>query len=788
MTSGLDDLCRDLPHFLVQRNDFQYQRKIGSGSFGDVYLATYIPTGQTVAVKELKHETLEEPYLQYYLREIRILAKCDNYFLLHFTGFTVSNPFLIVTEYIPNGSLFDRIHDKANKLDGTQKTIIAMGIACGMARLHFHGIMHRDLKSLNILLDEKFYPRVCDFGAGRAKNTTTEYVTQNIGTVHWMAPEMFDSNNYTLAVDIYAYAILLWELLAEQIPYQGMSVTQIMRTVCMDNQRLPIPNGTPPNLQKLIQLCWNKDPEKRPPFDRIFKIFKSHRVGFPGCDDAKVDAALADIEAAASAQKCHSLIINGMAGSPQEQQQHSNEELENMYKIVSSGDAAKIDELAKTITGENCNLFYETIWRNLNQQNSTISLTALLKILVMNQECLAEFVRRGYHNNLPLNSDENTKISLSILLPVFEIFPRFVTEDLLNKIIPTIPKFGFKICRLISVFCTNFNEVENPWKVSDILILKALEFITSGAAVPLMETLFGLLSKYEFFRNARLANCLSIFVNRLQSNQLSEVIAAYDCLNGLQIPQVDVDPMLIASHLDNPNVTSHAIQFLAKTHIKRATPILIDTILRNQNVNHAMQALCRCSMIAPKDVIDKFQNYMGNKKYPADLQLKTVMTIALNEESRKIIAKSPNLITFLNYVVVPDNESLSALSALVKKLPLDGEMVDKIGESGFLKNYIKTVISRNDIVVYSNCFVMIDCLCRISYLSDSLEFLQISLQTLQQVPQLQQFAISYLLLLSGLPAAAAEMKRQNVISYVDSMNLPENIKRYIPSLKHNLSQ
>ncbi|EAY16849.1 TKL family protein kinase [Trichomonas vaginalis G3] len=794
MTDTLENLCRDLPNFLVQRSDFQYEKKIGGGSFGDVYLAKYIPTGQMTAVKELKHETLEEPFLQYFLREIRILAKCDNYFLLHFTGYTATHPFLIVTEYIQNGSLFDSLHDQTKSLDGTQKTIIALGIACGMARLHSFNIMHRDLKSLNILLDESYFPRICDFGASRIKSAESELVTQNIGTVHWMAPEMFDSTNYTLAVDVYAYAILLWELLAEEIPYNGYSVPQIMRTVCMNDQRLTIPQGTPPNLAKLIQLCWNRDPEKRPPFDRIFKIFKSHKVSFPGCVDSKVDEALASIEAKAAQLQSHGIVISGIptniSGVPNSQNQPSFD-TESLYRIVTSGDSNQIEQHIKQLTPETCSFYFDCVFKCISQQNPTNitvpALIGILKLIVMNQDCLTEFVKRNLQNSLPFDKDEHVKLSLSILLPIFEISPKVVTTELVQKLEPFIPKFGFKICRLISVFCSNFTEVGDPWKVSDILILKAGEFIQAGASIPLMETLFGLLSRYDFFREARLQNCIPIYLNRMMSNIPDEIITSYNCLNGLQVPQLDVDPLIMATHLDNANISKFAIQFLAKNPIKRVNPMLIEAISLSQFPIQAIQALCRCAMISPKDVLDKSSLWLANPKFAPDLQLTCLMTITLKEDLRKIVATNPNMVSFLNSCLSgnPSNDVLSSLSTLMRVIPFDSQTVMKLGETGFLKNYIKLVTAANNMVVYSNCFLMIDYLCRISFLIDSLDFAPTALQ-LMKVPELQKYAIYYLLLLSSFEVAAASLKKLNTMSVVDSIQLTPDVKKLAEDLRHNL--
>jgi serine/threonine protein kinase len=96
-------------------------------------------------------------------------VKCNHPFLLPLCGFPSSRPFSIVTDFMSKSSLFQALHHRpdAPNLSGTQLTIITLGIASGMASLHSQEVIHRDLKSLNVLLDDRCYPRICDFGFAR---------------------------------------------------------------------------------------------------------------------------------------------------------------------------------------------------------------------------------------------------------------------------------------------------------------------------------------------------------------------------------------------------------------------------------------------------------------------------------------------------------------------------------------------------------------------------------------------------------------------------------------------
>jgi serine/threonine protein kinase len=795
--ANLDSVLKDLQVFRVKQSDFKVERLIAEGGFGKVYLGIYIPTGCRCAVKKLNYEKLEGKDLMYFVREVQILSLCDNFFLLPFVGFTFEYPFTIVTEYIPNGSLFDALQNSEKKLDGTEKTIIAMGIACGMARLHSLGIIHRDLKSLNILLDMNNYPRICDFGISRFKQESNAVVTQNIGTPHWMAPEMFHTNDYTNAVDIYAYAILLWEILCEDTPFKGFSAMQIMMTVCEKDQRPAIPPDTPQNLQKVIQLCWNRDPSKRPPFDKIFKIFKSHRVSFAGCDDARVDAALKEIEASAQSFKTRGLVLTGTPSKPKPPVDQTltppsaNPTLESLYNIVLTGNPRLIEAQLRLLNRSTSFLYYQSVWHILSavnhQQVVKSALIGVLKLIVMNQECLAEFVARNLFMSLPYNTEENKSISLSILLPVFEKYPKYVTQALVNQLIPLITTHAVKISRLFSVYCNSFADLDSPWIVSDVLILRAKEFIAGGAAVPIMETLYFLNTKFSMFREGRLSNCLQIFVLCLSSNSMDAVITAYQCLAGLQIPALDIEPELLTTHAQIPQLHNYVVQLIASTQIKKATKNLIQVIVSSITTSAMhLQALGRLATILPMEVYSVYAAWLSPGLVVED-QMRILLTLMLIPELRPYIARLNEVFATLQRAALSkDPEILGAIPTLIRKLPLTAQHVQILSQNGFIRGYIKSTIEQNDLAAVSNCFMLLDYLCRLCFVRDFLDFLPPAIHTLMNVPQLQQFSISYLLLLSAYPEAAAEMKKMDVKRIISQVQLPPNLQKYCLDLFRNI--
>lgn len=184
--------------------------------------------------------------------------------------------FCIITEYLAGGSLRKYLHQQEPySLPLNLILKLALDIAHGMQYLHSQGILHRDLKSENILLGEDMCAKVADFGisclesqCGSAKGFT--------GTYRWMAPEMIKEKHHTRKVDVYSFGIVLWELLTALTPFDSMTPEQAAFAVCQKNARPPLPSTCPVAFRRLIKRCWSSNPNKRPHFDEIVDILEDY--------------------------------------------------------------------------------------------------------------------------------------------------------------------------------------------------------------------------------------------------------------------------------------------------------------------------------------------------------------------------------------------------------------------------------------------------------------------------------------------------------------------------------
>ncbi|CAI5469542.1 unnamed protein product [Closterium sp. Yama58-4] len=174
----------------------------------------------------------------------------------------------IVTEYMSGGTLRSYLA-RRRRLAEKDVLRIALDVARGLEYLHAHHIVHRDLKSDNILVSYKGSVKIADFGVARTEAKNPGDMTCETGTVRWMAPEVIDHKPYTRKVDVYSYGIVLWELVTCELPFKGLTFIQLAYNVVHKNQRPDIPPSCNPEVAKLMAECWDRDEAVRPEFAEI---------------------------------------------------------------------------------------------------------------------------------------------------------------------------------------------------------------------------------------------------------------------------------------------------------------------------------------------------------------------------------------------------------------------------------------------------------------------------------------------------------------------------------------
>lgn len=249
---------------------------IGGGEFGDVCRGRLkIPPSFTkeidVAIKTLKPGSSEKARCDF-LTEASIMGQFDHPNVIYLQGVvTRSNPVMIITEYMENGSLDTFLRANDGKFQTVQLIGMLRGIAAGMNYLSDMNYVHRDLAARNVLVNSQLVCKIADFGLSREIENACDAYTTRGGKipVRWTAPEAIAFRKFTSTSDVWSYGVVLWEVMSYgERPYWNWSNQDVIKSI-EKGYRLPAPMDCPEALYQLMLDCWQKQRTHRPTFSSI---------------------------------------------------------------------------------------------------------------------------------------------------------------------------------------------------------------------------------------------------------------------------------------------------------------------------------------------------------------------------------------------------------------------------------------------------------------------------------------------------------------------------------------
>jgi serine/threonine protein kinase len=261
---------------LINLDNLNKVKELGTGRFGTVWKVEDGKTKKTLAVKYIRVGVGFDAVKL--LREVEILSLLNHPCIVGLIGWSLPNDKCrkarIAMEYLCNGSLESALMEVNEGRPPSfwtheNVTLMIIGILLGMRYVHSKDIVHRDLKPGNILLDENYRIRICDFGTSRLEVCgilTTEF----IGTFAYMAPETFEGSVPTKKVDVFAFGLILYEMLVGQSVFRKSETPARICKLHDQRYRPSIPSSVSRVVANVIQKCWAHEPDDRPDFEEIF--------------------------------------------------------------------------------------------------------------------------------------------------------------------------------------------------------------------------------------------------------------------------------------------------------------------------------------------------------------------------------------------------------------------------------------------------------------------------------------------------------------------------------------
>ena len=243
----------------------------------------------------------------------------------------------LVLEMMETGSLYHILHDAsmdavAKRPSDLQACLkCCLDIAEGMRFLHHSNVLHRDLKSDNVLIDRYGGCKIADFGLSTVKDHTQ--TTGVMATPAWMAPEVMLGAKFSSASDMYSFGVIIWEIFTGEIPWPNMQLVTVVTLVAIQGQRLPVPETLPRDLKGLVEGCFGAA-EGRATFDDACELLSSLLASNPrpvpvlpissGISLAELESVLSD-------------VVTLLSSHMESRNEDIRLQLEEMKKVVSGG-------------------------------------------------------------------------------------------------------------------------------------------------------------------------------------------------------------------------------------------------------------------------------------------------------------------------------------------------------------------------------------------------------------------------------------------------------------------
>lgn len=284
----VNNLMKDLmalkhagPAPIIVDSDLEFTEKLGAGASGKVYKGLY--KGNEVAIKVLKSMT-EAKEIEEFKKEFTIMSAVRSKYVVYFHGAVLEPRLCMVMEYCSRGSLYHVMTNEKYDIGWDRVFRFAIETTKGLEQLHNGDpqIVHRDLKSLNLLVNEKWEVKVCDFGLSRFNtDSNMKTLVQMRGTFAYCAPEVYFGEQFSTKSDVYSIGIIFWELVTRCIlghyerpfgEYKNLQFDfQIIIQTAKKGLRPTIPPTCPEGWKQLIRDCFDHATEKRPDCGEILR-------------------------------------------------------------------------------------------------------------------------------------------------------------------------------------------------------------------------------------------------------------------------------------------------------------------------------------------------------------------------------------------------------------------------------------------------------------------------------------------------------------------------------------
>lgn len=799
----INRLKEELPDKIYKSRDLEIEKCIGECAFGKYFLAKHLPTNNFYMVKKFYKNSAQSDIFRRFNLEIRTLSRCNSVCVQKLVGFTAFSPYSVITEYYPNRSidtfLYSINESRKRCIIGTPQSKIATGVAWGLMHIHSRGIIHRDLRVENVFLDKNFVPKVANFGIANFLDNY-QNLTKVIGFTQYLVPEVGLGHDYGVQAEMYSFGMFLYEMYEMKKPFMGYSAKQILNQVIKGGERPKFSNEIPENLQKFIEKCWDADPDKRPTIEEAFDLFSTGKLAFPGTDHQEIldfveflkdnddePETIDNFELEAHEflkTNCQDILSSGISKTIEE----IVEEEQDQYQELKPENKIEIQEYEGISTEDFIRLMSEfrdadinnlmqispplinIILNSLDYEKINLILKTAVELIHKNNEFIFYLDAAGFYTSYQIISSEIADNLIELYSFAFALLPQMLTENHAYFIAQLLNLRPEKVLSLFSHYLLNFESIENPWPVLDLLVTNYHKVINEDYGDNLLKLLFYLVVSFKPYCDGRFQYVIQTYLDFLKSNNERTLKSAYKgliCLVADQMTEINIDQ--IVQHLDS-DIYDYVISFLLRLPIniyQEHLAVIVDDIISHcGDYKYTWVLLLKISKFDQNlhFFIENTSWMQYSDSFPSE-SMKLFISIFREPEYRQLLAESEFFCDFMKGVIQYSSaENYNALDSIITRIKLNKLIMKQIHQNGFIEQFIDQSVACSSHEMHKTCLICLDSFSRIDYFPEYLNFIPV-LMTHLKSPDLYGYAVHVIVSLSYHCEIARIFVKKGFINY-----------------------
>lgn len=783
-----------LKHLVLHRNDFSKLTRVGDNPVFPLRYGMHVPTKKNYVLKTLFDADLNADDADKCLTIIQKIAAHQTSFFSELIGFCYDTDLILVYRAEKFSSLAERIYNKKEKkLNSTELTMVAYGIARAIEELHSKGLCHGDLKVSNVIIDDKFFPIITDLGLDDfllVYMKLREYKRPHGFYPYYYAPERLSGAKLNASMDIYSYGLILYEMAEKKTPFDDCNSFQSLKNALVHKTfTLTFSPSTPQLLKALIRKCMSIDPQHRPDIKKVLTNLKQGANFGGSIKQGKIEkynAALKNKQRQTQPSKVplpsnsNSSRIRKNSIPKPAAKKDSESELSNIdiLKIPTHPKFISVlYSIEKDLDNANLNALLPLIFDHVGSSKVQYDvkceiLESIIQILMnSNVEIAKLFIDHKVISKIP----DNDKYRPFIIEFVAQIIHKF--PDLINKeFLPIFDKFSYiypeVFLVLISLYVKQIDRIVDPWAVIDYLISYGQKISDISEKIKIIDIYVYLYKNFASFTERRLQYSRNFIFNCLKSEfpeVVNEALTALILIGNLDETKDDISGIIDVLNSADNGEKAAALLMQYKT-FSITSQFLQNCISLSRKSEKAWDLLLK-SVIQPQNQSTFLNNACWLEAYESNpVSVFRVFLALYSPEKRQQLSKMSLYPHLLNAIINSDSQThISVLTSVVRRGYVDKDLVGNLSYNGFLKIFIKKACDSNLIEVKHNCMVLIDSFAHLSYSQDYLAFLpQFSFLLANQ--QCAPLAVQAMVTLSYYKQCVMEFVKMGMREYFTQLN------------------